>query len=432
MHRQSQLWSVAILCSLSVGLLSAEEPAPDVLIADSFESGTAAPEGWKQGAAVPGVTYVYDHRVAADGERSLSLQKSANRYFPIAGWSRLFPHDSDKPVIKVAAKVKAAKANKAVIDVVFLDASDMWISHEWVAYIGQQESNDPPATHDWKTYGGALEIPPGTKQIGIAFQIYGPGKVWFDDLEARYFDSLAAAKADDTPESTTTPKSIESDNAAVEMPSPIELQTASGGAVQYLLIPPGDDAEKPPAGYPLLLVLPGGDGSADFHPFIRGIHEQALDGRFIVAQPLTPQIVWPTRFSIERQGTTEESIAAIIDDLARHYEIDRDDVLALGWSSSGPAVYATLLQEDSPLAGALIAMSVFKPDQLPSVGNATGRRVYLLHSPEDAVCPYGMAQDAERQLTSAGAHVILVDYAGGHGWHGAVYDHIRAGIDWLQ
>jgi hypothetical protein len=29
-------------------------------------------------------------------------------------------------------------------------------------------------------------IPPGTTQIIIAPQIYGPGKVWFDDLSAEY------------------------------------------------------------------------------------------------------------------------------------------------------------------------------------------------------------------------------------------------------
>jgi RNA polymerase sigma-70 factor (ECF subfamily) len=31
-----------------------------------------------------------------------------------------------------------------------------------------------------------VTIPPGTKEIIIAPQIYGPGKVWFDDLAAEY------------------------------------------------------------------------------------------------------------------------------------------------------------------------------------------------------------------------------------------------------
>ena len=75
---------------------------------------------------------------------------------------------------------------------------------------------------------------------------------------------------------------------------------------------------------------------------------------------------------------------------------------------------------------------MFHPDQLPPLTNAAERSIYLLHSPEDAVCPYPMAKDAEKRLTAAGTKVTLKDYAGGHGWHGAVHDNIRAGMQWLQ
>ena len=36
-----------------------------------------------------------------------------------------------------------------------------------------------------------MTIPPGTKQIIIAPQIYGPGTVWFDDLGAEYTNDPA-------------------------------------------------------------------------------------------------------------------------------------------------------------------------------------------------------------------------------------------------
>ena len=45
--------------------------------------------------------------------------------------------------------------------------------------------------HDWKRYEGVVAIPEGTKQILIATQIYGPGTVWFDDLDAEYTDDPA-------------------------------------------------------------------------------------------------------------------------------------------------------------------------------------------------------------------------------------------------
>lgn len=429
LHRAAGATVLAACVIASVGTLVAEEPSPDVLISDSFEEGKNVPDGWEQGPAVPGVKYVYERSVASEGKRSLSLQKSEKRYFPIAGWMRMLPYGSEKSVLRVAAKVKASSVTKAIIEVQFFGPNAQFLSKEWAAYIGQKNPKDPVATHDWKTYGDVVKIPAGTKQIAIALQIYGPGKVWFDELEARYFDSLDAAKTDAPPVTVPT----EANRNSAETPMPIEIRTPSGGRAQYLLIPPREGSAKPQAGYPLLLVLPGGDGSAEFHPFVRSIHQQALDGRCIIAQPLAPpQIVWPTRASADRMMTTEETIAAIIDHIAGTLSVDRAQVYALGWSSSGPALYATILQEKTPLAGAFIAMSVFKPDQLPPLAYAKGRRIYLLHSPDDKVCPYGMAKGALDQLTAAGAKVTLVDYPGGHGWHGPVHDNIRAGVEWLQ
>ncbi len=69
---------------------------------------------------------------------------------------------------------------------IFLDGIGDWISHEWAAYIGAKEANDPPADHDWNEYSGRVKIPQGTKKIQVGLQIYGPGKVWFDDVRAEY------------------------------------------------------------------------------------------------------------------------------------------------------------------------------------------------------------------------------------------------------
>jgi predicted esterase len=43
-----------------------------------------------------------------------------------------------------------------------------------------------------------------------------------------------------------------------------------------------------------------------------------------------------------------------------------------------------------------------------------------------------MAEQAEKELKKAGAAVKLVEYDGGHGWHGPLYDDIRDGIKWLE
>ena len=239
-----------------------------------------------------------------------------------------------------------------------------------------------------------------------------------------------AGKAESTPDAQASSKRP-SDSPPLSLPR--EIRTAAGGVARFFFFPPTSQAAEPKAASPLLLVLPGGDGSAEFQPFVQSIHKQALQGRFAVAQVLAPpQIVWPTRSSTAKWRATGESIAAIVEEACKLHAIDRQQIYALAWSSSGPAVYDAALESNSPLAGAFIAMSVFRPDELPPLAAAKGRRFYLFHSPADAVCPYEMAKQAQEQLAAAGAKVTLVDYTGGHGWHGPVHDSIRAGLEWLQ
>lgn len=401
---------------LTTGFAFSEEA--NVLLKDSFEEGKTKPDGWKSGANLPGVRYVYDKGRGKTGKRSLSLQKTARRYFPIAQWYRILPYHGASKTLHIKCQVRAQQATKAIIDVQFLDANQSSLGHEWASYIGVKQAGDPPANHDWKEYSGTVSIPDKTKQIAIGLQIYGPGKVWFDDLEATFDGATPVAKK-------TNEKAI-------------EVKTGKGVG-QYLLVPPKakSAAEKEQA---LLIVLPGGDGSADFHPFVKRIHENALSEDFVLAQPLARQwtpnqkIVWPTvgSKSDDMQYTTEELIEAVIEDVRKKHKIDPRRIYLLAWSSGGPAAYATVMQKETQVNGALIAMSVFKPKQLPDPKNAKNRSIYVLHSPDDKICPYWMAQAAQETLSDADMRTTLVDYPGGHGWKGNVYANIRQGIEWLQ
>lgn len=398
-------------------------------LVESFESGESIPDRWRKGASVPGVQYVYDKNNASAGKRSLSLQKSANRYFPIAQWTRTMEHDGSAITVEVNAKVKAVKASKAIIEVQFYDGSSQMIGKEWVSYIGQKQPKDRPASHSWKDYTGKADVPAGTKQLAIALQIYGPGKVWFDEVKVNEVganrESMAKASANDADTITE----------GVNMPvSKVRsLQLDSGAWTRFVTMSPMQSAKTSSAGYRVLFVLPGGDGSVEFQPFVQNICYQALGGDYLVIQLIAPpQIVWPTSDSRSRFATTEASIAGVLNKLSEKVAIDRSKVFALAWSSSGPAAYTSLLKETSPLKGAFVAMSVFKPKSYPPLKNANGKRVYLLHSPEDKTCPYGMAKHAESELRTAGATVQLTDYAGGHGWHGDVMNNIRTGMNWLN
>ncbi len=219
-----------------------------------------------------------------------------------------------------------------------------------------------------------------------------------------------------------------------------DLKVADNDRMRYFLIGPKANGDPPEKGHKLVVALPGGDGGADFSPFVRRILKNALDNEYLVAQPVAfkwrpaQQIVWPTRVnSVEGQEfATEDFVEAVVRDVQDRHMIDGRHVFALSWSSGGPAGYAISLAEDTPISGSYVAMSVFNPDYLPPLENAQGHAYFIDHSPADQLCPLHMANEAEQLLKEHGASVRFNTYEGGHGWRGDVYGRIRGGIEWLE
>jgi predicted esterase len=218
-----------------------------------------------------------------------------------------------------------------------------------------------------------------------------------------------------------------------------DLRAGKEERKRYFLIEPSKSVEVPKKGYGLLVVLPGGDGSADFHPFIKRIYKNAVPEGYVLAQPVAVQwtekqeIVWPTdKNRVEgMKFSTEEFVDSVIKDVSGKYKLDPERVFTLTWSSSGPAAYAVSLTNPI-VTGSFIAMSVFKPELLPPLEKAKGHAYYLYHSPDDRMCPFRMAEQAAKDLEKSGAAVKLATYEGGHGWRAGLYDHIRKGILWLE
>lgn len=173
---------------------SAEQPASspttgDVLFEDDLETGDSVPTGWKANE-IDGVKLTWDSRLSHSGERSLRLLKTANRYFPIASWAKRVDHtNADAKAVRFEAFVKANKAKKVVLDVLFLDASGNAIGHKWTKYIGEDDANPDGITSDWTPHAGTVAIPEGTQAFEFSAQIYGPGTVWVDDVRASYAEA---------------------------------------------------------------------------------------------------------------------------------------------------------------------------------------------------------------------------------------------------
>ena len=205
----------------------------------------------------------------------------------------------------------------------------------------------------------------------------------------------------------------------------------------FLIHEPGRRA--PSGGYKLLLVLPGGDGSAAFNPFVTNIAKHCLGDDYLLAQLVSvswredQKVVWPTEHSKVpgMKSTTEEFIEEVTTALNKEFRVDDDHIYTLSWSSGGPAAYAASLESKS-ICGSLVAMFVFRTEWMGSLRGARDHRYYIYHSPEDKVCTYDHAETAVETLTDNKAKVKLEDYAGGHGWHGNPIAAIRKGIAWLE
>lgn len=201
------------------------------------------------------------------------------------------------------------------------------------------------------------------------------------------------------------------------------------------------EEKKPPrAGHRLLLVLPGGNGSADFQAFVKRILEFGLSEEYVVAQVVAPKwsdqqkIIWPTgKNRVQGQKfTTEQLIEEVVTDVRRRVKTDPRSIYCMAWSSSGPAVYASSLQKKTQVTGYFISQSVFRTRWLPSLRSAKGRCYFIEHSPDDKVCPFSLAEEARDRLEAAGARVEFSKYDGGHGWRGDVYGRIKKAISWLE
>ena len=219
-----------------------------------------------------------------------------------------------------------------------------------------------------------------------------------------------------------------------------DLRAGDDEMKRFLLIGLLDGRSASKEGYRLLIVLPGGAGDANFSPFVRRIYKNVLDQNWIIAQLVAPQwnlaqaryLVWPTagdRYPAAR-FTTEQFVATVVAEIGKQHSIDPRCVFTLSWSSGGPAAYAVSLDPATRVTGSFIAMSVFRPENLPDLAAGKGRFYYLLHSPTDFIS-IKMPETARDLLQAEGARVEFQTYEGGHGWRGDVYGQLRRGLEWL-
>jgi predicted peptidase len=225
-------------------------------------------------------------------------------------------------------------------------------------------------------------------------------------------------------------------------PKPEDIRAANDAKKRYFLHMPGKDVKPPPSGWRLLVVMPGGDGSAEFAPFVGNMRSKSLGDEWLIVQMVAPQWgeeqvktnTWPTEKSPYKnmKFSTEKLFGFVLDDVHKRKKIDPRYIFTLSWASSGRAGYAISLEPKTRVTGSFVAMSEFKPELLPPLKTAQNRAYYLLHSSQDTTVPVRESETALEELKKAGALIVLEDYVGGHGWKGEAFDQIKRGVEWLE
>lgn len=211
-------------------------------------------------------------------------------------------------------------------------------------------------------------------------------------------------------------------------------------AKRYLLLGPHPTATASAKGFGLIVIVPGGHGDLRWQPFVQKLFLRGIPKGYLAAQLVVPKwsdtqrIVWPVP-AMRTPGmkfSSPEFFAAVINEIENEHPIDPSKIFLLAWSSGGLAAYVSTLT-NSKVRGAVIAASIFKPEFFPPLTGAKGRSYYLLQSPEDSITPFVMAERARRELTAAGARVLLKTYPGGHqgAWTGEAFAGVYEAIHWL-
>jgi phospholipase/carboxylesterase len=133
-------------------------------------------------------------------------------------------------------------------------------------------------------------------------------------------------------------------------------------------------------------------------------------------------------FDLEDLKFRTEELKNFIDEAAKNYEFERDNVVAVGYSNGANIAANLLFEYESVLKGAILhhPMVPRRGVELPSL---LGTPVFIGAGKNDFMCPATESEDLRDMLQGAGAEVELFWHANGHQ---LTQDEVQAAKDWYQ
>lgn len=120
-------------------------------------------------------------------------------------------------------------------------------------------------------------------------------------------------------------------------------------------------------------------------------------------------------------------LAEFIDAAAAAYELNRESILAVGYSNGANIAASLLLSDPEMLAGAILfrAMTPFEPNSPP---NLSGTPIFMSSGRHDPIIPAENSERLAHLLREAGA-VVTLDWLGEG--HQLTSDDIASAATWL-
>jgi glyoxalase family protein len=211
-------------------------------------------------------------------------------------------------------------------------------------------------------------------------------------------------------------------------------EDVSGEALGFVhrYIPPNAGAEL--AGGTTLLLLHGtGGDEEDLLPVGRELLPGAamLSPRGKVLERGAPRFfrrVAEGVFDQEDLARRTEELATFIDAAATTYQLERDGIIAVGFSNGANIAASVLLRHPGLLRGAVLfsPMVPFEPDAVPRL---EGTSLFIGAGRNDPIAPPAQAERLAALFREAGADVTLHWDAGGHVLTGG---ELAAARDWIS
>ena len=174
----------------------------------------------------------------------------------------------------------------------------------------------------------------------------------------------------------------------------------------------------PAAGSTLLLLHGTGGDEEDLIPLGRNLLPGAalLSPRGMVREGGAPRFFRRLAegvFDLEDLAVRTDELARFVSGAARTYKLNRERIIAVGFSNGANIAGSLLLRQPGVLRGAVLLspMVPFEPEPLPDL---SGTDVFIAAGQADSISPPAGAERLAELLRDAGAEVELHRHPGGH------------------